>query len=64
MISVDDLDRGLELHRKEDSDFLHSINSYQIVKNLCLSQEYYEWDMFLKFTCNMRKYFSARLIHE
>ena len=46
---------GLDLRCKDDSIFLHSIDSCQMVKNLCASQEYYQWDIFLTFTCNTRK---------
>ena len=64
MTAADDSVGGLDLRGKEDSDFLHSIDSRQMVKNLCSSQEYYEWDVFLTFTCNMRKHFGTRPIRE
>ena len=54
----------LELRGKEDSSFLHLIDSHQMVKNLCASQEYFPWDVFLTFTCNMRKHFGTKPIRE
>ena len=35
-----------------------------MVKNLCSSQEFFEWDVFLTFTCNMRKHFGTKPIRE
>ena len=55
---------GLDLHGKDDSSFLHSIDSRQMVKNLCASQEYFQWDVFLTFTCNMRRHFGTKPIRE
>ena len=64
MTSANDAVGGLDLRRKEDSNFLHSIDSRQMVKNLCASQEFFPWDIFLTFTCNMRKHFGTRPIRE
>ena len=50
---------GLDLYSKDDSKFLHSINSRQMVKILCASQECFQWYIFLTFTCNMRKHFDT-----
>ena len=55
---------SLDLRGKDDSSFLHSIDSRQMVKNLCASQEYFQWDIFLTFTCNMRKHFGTKPIRE
>ena len=55
---------GLDLRGKDDSSFLHSIDSRQMVRNLCASQEYFQWDVFLTFTCNMRKHFGTKPIRE
>ena len=55
---------GLDLRCKDDSNFLHSIDSRQMVKILCSSQEYFQWDISLTFTCNMRKYFGTKPIRE
>jgi hypothetical protein len=55
---------GLDLRGKDDSSFLHSIDSRQMVKNLCASQEYFQWDVFLTFTCNMKKHFGTKPIRE
>ena len=46
---------GLDLCCKDDSNFLYSVDIHQMVKILCVSQEYFQWDIFLTFTCNMRK---------
>ena len=64
MTAVDDSVGGLDLRGKEDSNFLHSIDSRQMVKNLCSSQEYFPWDFFLTFTCNMRQHFGTKPIRE
>ena len=55
---------GLNLRCKDDSKFLHSIDSHQVVKNVCTSQEYFQWDIFLTFTCNIRKHFGTKPIRE
>ena len=47
-------DGGLDLRCKDDSIFFHSIDSRQMLKTLCASQEYFQWDILLTFTCNMR----------
>ena len=46
---------GLYLRCKDDSNFLHSIDIHEMVKTLCAYQEYFQWDIFLTITCNMRK---------
>ena len=46
---------GLDLRCKDDYNFLRSIDNGQMVKNVCASQEYFQWDIFLTFTGNMRK---------
>ena len=45
---------SLSLRCKGDSNFLHSIDSHQMVKILCSSQEYLQQDLFLTFTCILR----------
>ena len=55
---------GLDLRCKGDSNFLHSINSHQMVKNVYASQEYFQWDIFLTFTCNTRKKIGSKPISE
>ena len=55
---------GLDLHCKYDSNFLHSIDSRHVVKLLCASQEYFQWYIFLVFTCNMRKKIGTKPISE
>ena len=55
---------GLDLRCKDDSNFIYSVDSRQMVRNLCASQEYFQWDIFLTFTCNMRKHFCTKPICE
>ena len=55
---------GLNLRRKGDSNLIHSIDSHQMVKKLCASQEYFQWDIFLTFNCNTRKHFGKKPIRE
>lgn len=64
MTSSNNAAGGLDLRGKDNSSFLHSIDSPQMVRNLCSSQEYFQWDVFLTFTCNMRKHFGTRPICE
>ena len=64
MTAANDSVGGLDLRGKEDSNFLHSIDSREMVKNLCSSQEFFEWDVFLTFTCNVRKHFGAKPMQE
>ena len=46
---------GLDLRCKDDSNFLHSIDSHHMVKILCAYKDYFQWDVLLIFTCNMKK---------
>ena len=55
---------SLDLLRKDDSYFPHSIDICHMVKILCAPQEYFKWDIFLTFTCNTIKYFGIKPIHE
>ena len=55
---------GLDLRYKDDSIFIHSIDSSQMVKHLCASQDYFQWYIFLPFTCNTRKKFGTKQIRE
>lgn len=64
MTAASDSVGGFDLRGKEDSSFLNSIDSRKIVLNLCASQEYFVWDFFLTFTCNMRKHFGTKPIRE
>ena len=64
MTSEDDSNGRLDLRRKEDSDFLHSIDSRRMVKMLFSSQEHYEYNLFLTFAYDMRKHFGTRPIRE
>ena len=51
---------GLDLRCKYDSNFLRSIDIHHMVKNLCASQEYFQWFIFLTFTYNMIKKFGIK----
>ena len=55
---------GLDLHFKDDSNLFHSIDSNHMAENVCASQEYFRWDIFLTFTYDMRKRFVAKPICE
>ena len=55
---------GLYLLCKDDSNFLHSIDIRHMVKMLCAFQEYFQWDIFLTFTCNTRKHLGTKKIDE
>ena len=47
----------LGLHGKDDSALLASIASIKMVKTLCSSHQYFSWDYFLTFTCNLKMHF-------
>ena len=59
LTTADDKYGGLGLRGKGDSALLDSIDSKQMVKNLCSSQQYHSWDWFLTFTCNQKKHFGT-----
>ena len=44
----------LDLRRKDYSNFLHSIDSRNMVKILCASQEYFHWDVLITFNCSLK----------
>eukprot|EP00957_Ditylum_brightwellii_P065815 4992308-Ditylum_brightwellii.AAC.1 len=44
---------------KNDSALLSSIDSKEMVKNLCALQKIHKMDNFFTFTCNQRKYFGT-----
>ena len=64
MTSLNTAAGGLNLHCKDDSNIFHSIGSRQIVKNVCASQEYFQWNIFLTLNFNMRTIFCTKLICE
>ena len=64
MTSSNTAANGLDLLSKDDSNFLHSIESRQMVKILCAPLEYFQWDIMTKFTCNMRESFGTKPIRE
>ena len=55
---------GLDLRCKDDSNFLCSVDSHQMGEILCASQEYFQWDIYLKFNCNTRKKIATKPIRE
>ena len=64
LIVANDKIGGLELRGKGDSSLLESIDSQAMVRNLCSSQIWHKMDVFLTFTCNMKKHFGTRVIKE
>ena len=50
---------GLEVRQKNDSALLGSVNSKQVVRNLCASQKYHHMDFFITLTCNQKKHFGV-----
>jgi predicted GIY-YIG superfamily endonuclease len=50
---------GLGLRGKGDSSLLESVDNKQMVRNLCMSQKYVQWDHFLTHTCNMKTHFGT-----
>ena len=55
---------GLDLRCRYDSNLFYSIDSCQMFKVVCASQEYFQWDIFLTFTYNMRYFFGTKPICE
>ena len=55
---------GLGLRCKNDSALLESVDSKQMVKNLCVFQKYHNMDFFLTFTCNQKKHFGTSSIKD
>ena len=55
----DDKTGGLGLRGKGDSSLLESVDNKQMVRNLCMSQKYVQWDHFLTHTCNMKTHFGT-----
>jgi hypothetical protein len=57
-----DKNKNLEVRGINDSSLLGSIDSKQMVKNLCTSQKYISWSYFLTFTANQSRHFGLRRI--
>ena len=57
-------DGGLYLRCKDDWNFIHSIDSHQMVEYLCASLEYFQSNIFLTFTYNTRNVFCKKPIRE
>ena len=54
---------GLNLRRgSNESPLLDIVYSKQMIKNLMSSQKYLPFNLFLKFTCNMRQHFVTKPI--
>ena len=67
------IDRGLtfskdnnniKLRGSNDSELLGSVDSKEMVKNLCTSQSHIKWSYFLTFTANHTRHFGLRKIRK
>jgi hypothetical protein len=47
---------GLSVRNKGESALSNSVDSHQMVRSLCASQEYIKFDMFLTFTCSQKDF--------
>ena len=59
-----DKNKSLEVRGINDSSLLGSVDSKQMVKNLCTSQKYISWSYFLTFTANQSRHFGLRRIRK
>eukprot|EP00957_Ditylum_brightwellii_P068020 5164356-Ditylum_brightwellii.AAC.1 len=65
LTASEDQTGGLDVRGKsDDSVLLELIDSKQMIKNLCTSQEHHKMDFFLMFTCNQMKYFGTQKLRE
>ena len=53
---------GLGIRDKGDSPLLGSVDNKSMVRNLCSSQQWHPMDVFLTFTCNMKKHFGTKMV--
>jgi hypothetical protein len=53
---------GLGIRGKDDSTLLDEVDSKAMVRNLCSSQVHHKMDVFLTFTCNMKKHFGTKVV--
>ena len=60
----DNSKRKIGIRCKNDSPLFQSVDSTQMVKNLCSSQKYHKMDLFLTFTCNQKEHFGIKHIRE
>ena len=60
----DDNDGNLGVRGCGDSSILGSIDSKQMVKNLCTSQKHISWSYFLTFTANQSRHFGTKIIRK
>lgn len=61
-LTFDGSDIGLKVKSRSDTCMHDSIDSKQVVKNLCASQKYHPMTFFLTFTCNQSMHFGIRHI--
>ena len=59
-----DKKKNLQVRGTNDSAILGSVDSKQMVKNLCTSQKYVKWSYFLTFTANHTRHFGLKIIRE
>ena len=55
---------GLCVRDKNDSPLLGSVDNKAMVRNLCSAQQWHSMDLFLTFTCNMKKHFGTKIVKE
>ena len=55
---------NLGVRSTNDSSLLGTVDSKQMVKNLCTSQKYIKWDYFLTFTANQSCHFGLKKIKQ
>ena len=49
----------MKLRGKEDSCLTNSVDNKQMVRNLCMSQKFFQWDHFCTYTCNKKTHFGT-----
>ena len=58
------IDSGLNIRAREDSNLTDEADGKHIVRKLCASQKYHEFDYFLTFTANMSEHFGLSSIKQ
>ena len=58
---AEDKTSSLQVKSQNDSAHSDSIDSKQMVKNLCASMRYHKMSFFLTFTCNQAQHFGFHL---
>ena len=51
---------SLDVRNVNDSTLLGSVDSKQMMKNLCTSQKFIKWDNILTFTANQSSHFGLK----